>query len=168
MLFTLDYLILRRVNKLIFLKDCITHNRHSPNSYLYYIQILIQVTSSCNNYMQIITILSVTYKEGEWKQSIPKARVERESEPFPYSMNVCGDTFPCSMCFSLFYISMSVTYYMAHLITISALWEEGSGVSFFGRKGCMCWPPEGLWRKVVSSPQTIRTHFLLIRKPSWP
>lgn len=168
MLFTLDYLILRRVNKSIFLKDCNTNNRHFLNSYLYYIQILFQVTSSCNNDMQIITILSETYKEGEWKQLIPKARIERESEQFTYSLNMCGNIFPCSMCFSLFYKSMSVTYYMAHPTTISVLWEEGSGVLLFGRKGWMCWPPEGLWRKVVSSAKTIRTHFLLIRKPSWP
>lgn len=122
-LFTLDYLRLRRVNKWIFLKDCTTHNRHSPNSYLYYIQILIQVTSSCNNYMQIITILSVTYKEGEWKQSIPKAKVERESEPFTYSVIMCDDIFSCSMCFSLFYISIYVICYMAHPTTISVLWD---------------------------------------------
>lgn len=137
-LFTLDYLILRRVNKSIFLKDCIINNRLSPNCYLYCIQILIQVTSWCNNYMQIITIRSVTYQRGRMKQSIPEARLERESGPFTYSVNMRGDISPCSVCISLFYISMSVAYYTAHPTTISVVWEWGSGVSFLvGKSACV-------------------------------
>lgn len=38
--------------------------------------------------MQIITLLSVAYKEGELRQSISETRLRRKSEPFTYSMSI--------------------------------------------------------------------------------
>lgn len=168
MLFTLDYLILRRVNKSIFLKDCITCNRHSSNCYLYCIQILIQVTSWCNNYMQIITILSVTYQRGRMKTVNTRSKIRKRKWTI-YLLNK----------HVWWYVSLFNVYlFVLHKHVCSILHGPphyyicSLRVRFryfiFGRRGCMCWPPEGLWRKVVSSAQTIRTHFLLIRKPSWP